>query len=188
VTGANSFEDYLASLTPFVHLGAGAEPEAFALCERATAVMADLSPIDTTKLAAAVEADPKIAPVLAAAMGLSQERFKTWLQGRFRTAGWVTLGREHALALIEALDEDFDLIDLVQTQLDRQWTWADVLARVMAPSNMLGARCNKAGSLKTRLRRRSKSLGFPLSLGLALSGRPIEPGRQISLFPTARTL
>jgi hypothetical protein len=77
-------------------------------------------------------------PVLAAVAGLSQERFRTWLQTRFLTAGWVILGRTRPHDLVRALDEDFNLISALSEQRERDWTWADVLARVMSPRQRAG--------------------------------------------------
>jgi hypothetical protein len=133
VTSAGAFEEYLASLSPFVPQSPGAEPEALELCQRATNTVSNLPLLDRQNLAEAVASDPGIAPVLAAVVGLSQERFKTWLRGKFHTAGWITLGRTRAQELVDALDDDFALITLLEAQSSRTWTWGDVLARIMAP-------------------------------------------------------
>lgn len=138
MTPAGTFDDYLASLSPFVPQSPGAEPEALALCQRATKTVTSLSPLDRRTLADAVASDPAIAPVLAAVVGLSQERFKTWLQGRFATAGWITLGRTRPQELVDALDDDFAVITLLDAQSSRPWTWGDVLARIMAPRQHAG--------------------------------------------------
>ena len=83
-----SFESYLKSLAPVSPQQLAAEPQALDLCIRATEALASIAPIDAAKLAQIVADDPAIVPVLAAAAGFSQERFKTWLQARFGTAGW----------------------------------------------------------------------------------------------------
>lgn len=159
MTSTGSFEDYLASLSPFVPRGAGTEPEALALCARATASIVGLGDLDRAKLAAVVEADPRIAPVLAAVVGLSQERFKTWLQGHFGTAGWVTLGRRRSADLVEALDADFALVALLDAQSARTWTWADVLARIMAPRQHAGGWVQQGRELEDAVEEKVKGLG-----------------------------
>jgi hypothetical protein len=133
-----TFEDYLKSLSPVAPAAALAEPEALELCVRMTAMIASLDPLDRKSLSSAVASDPQVLPVLAAAAGQSQERFKTWLQSRFGTAGWITLGRKRAFDLIAAMDEDLGLLDVLTEQVAREWTWADVLARVMAPRQRAG--------------------------------------------------
>lgn len=116
-----SFEDYLQSLAAVEPQGAAAEPDALDLCVKATATIVLLDPLDRDSLAAAIEDDPDILPVLAAAANLSQERFKTWLQSRFGTAGWITMGRTRSVDLVAALDEDFALVELLTLQAQREW-------------------------------------------------------------------
>lgn len=159
MTPAGSFDEYLASLSPFVPQGAGAEPEALALCKRATASIGVLGDLDRAKLAGVVKDDPHIAPVFAAVVGLSQERFKTWLQGRFGTAGWVTLGRTRSAELVDALDDDFALVALLETQSTRTWTWADALARIMAPRQHAGGWVQQGRDLEDAVEEKVKELG-----------------------------
>lgn len=171
MTHAGTFDDYLASLSPFVPQGAGAEPDALALCQRATTTVAGLGDLDRGQLAAAVEADPGIAPVLAAVVGLSQERFKTWLQGRFGTAGWVTLGRTRSAELVGALDDDFSLVALLEAQSARTWTWADVLARIMAPRQHAGASVQQGRDLEDAVEEKVASLGVAHVARTRFAGR-----------------
>jgi hypothetical protein len=142
------FEDYLTSLSAVAPEATAAEPEALDLCVRATAFVVALDPLDREGLSGAVATDPHIVPVFAAAAGLSQERFKTWLQTRFGTAGWVTLGRSRAAELVAAMDDDFGLLTLLTEQAQREWTWADVLARVMAPRQRAGSAIQQGRDLE----------------------------------------
>ncbi len=161
MTSTPSFEDYLASLSPFIPASADAEPEALELCERATLAVTSLAPLDRAELAKAVIADPHITPVFAAVAGLSQERFKTWLQAKFQTAGWVTIGRNRADDLIDALDDDFSLVALLEAQAVRQWTWADVLARIMAPRQHAGRWVQQGRDLEDAVEEKVKAMGVP---------------------------
>ncbi len=99
-------------------------------------------------------------PVYAAAAGLSQERFKTWLTAHFNTAGWVTLGRDRAEDLVAALDDDFDLLALLEAQAARSWTWADVLARTMAPRQRAGTSVQQGRDLVDAVEARVNALGL----------------------------
>lgn len=161
MSGVPSFEEYLESLSPFAPSTPGAEPEALVLCEKTAALVSSLLPLTRDNLAAAVESDPEIVPVFAAVTGLSQERFKTWLQARFRTAGFVTLGRTRAAELIDALDEDFDLLVLLTDQAGRTWTWADVLARVMQPRQQAGGWVRQGRDLEDAVEEKVIALGTP---------------------------
>lgn len=134
-----TFEDYVATLSTVAPEIVSKEPEALGLCQRATAAISRLDPLDPMNLAGLIESDPELLPVLATAVGLSQERFKTWLQSTFQTAGWISLGRKRAAEVIKAMDEQFDLIPLLVAQSQRDWTWADVLARGMSSRQRAGS-------------------------------------------------
>lgn len=155
-----SFEDYLTSLSAVAPEATAAEPEALDLCVRATATVSALDPLDRDGLGEAVAADPHIVPVFAAAAGLSQERFRTWLQSRFGTAGWVTLGRTRSGDLIGAMDDDLGLIALLAEQAEREWTWADVLARVMAPRQRAGSAIQQGRDLEDEVEAVIEGIGL----------------------------
>lgn len=171
MSGATSFEEYLASLAPFAPGASSVEPEALALCERATATVAALAPLTSEKLATAVDEDPEILPVLAAVAGFSLERFRTWLQSRFQTAGWIRLGRDRPDDLIEALDDELSLVELLDAQSSRTWTWADVLARVMAPRQRAGGAVAAGRDLEDAVEERIKELGQPHETRTPFTGR-----------------
>jgi hypothetical protein len=111
-------------------------------------------------LSEALAEDPDIAPVLAAVIGLSQERFKTWLQSRFGTAGWVTLSRVRGADLVAQLDEDFGLLTALEAEAATTWTWADVLVRVMSPRQRAGGWVQQGRDLEDAVEETIKALGL----------------------------
>jgi len=154
-----SFDDYLKQLAAVSPHQVAAEPAALEVCSHATAAVVGLGPLDRGKLAQLVSGDPTIVPVLAAVAGLSQERFKTWLQRSFATAGWVMMGRKRPAELVAALDDDFDLIALLEAQSRRAWTWADVLARTMSPRQHAGGWVQQGRALEDAVEARVQALG-----------------------------
>ena len=166
-----TFEAYLASLAPFAHQVPEPNPSVVALCERATAAVGALSPLDRAGLSAAIQEDPQIVAVFAAAVGLSQERFKTWLQAHFGTAGWLTLGRSRPDELVDALDDEFALVALLGAQLSRDWTWADVLARVMAPRQQAGASVQQGRELEDAVEERVAALDLDYEVRTRFTGK-----------------
>jgi DpnII restriction endonuclease len=156
---APAFDDYVQSLAAVSPQQVAAEPEALDLCARTTAALDAARPLDKAKLAELVAADPATVPVLAAVAGFSQERFKTWLQANFGTAGWITLGRTRAADLVDALARDFALIPLLEAQADRSWTWADILARIMSPRQQAGAWVQQGRDLEDAVEQRVATLG-----------------------------
>jgi hypothetical protein len=155
-----TFEEYLETLSAVAPRSASGDPEALGLCVHATATINALDSLDRLNLAIAVQADPELLPVLAAAVGLSQERFKTWLQTQFRTAGWITLGRKRGDEVIESMDEEFDLIATLARQSARKWTWADVLAGVMAPRQRAGSAIQQGRNLEDEVESVIQLLGL----------------------------
>lgn len=160
MTEGASFEEYLGLLAPFTHEVPEPDPKVLELCERATKRIADLDHIDRKGLAIAIAEDPQIVSVFAAAVGLSQERFKSWLQAQFGTAGWVSLGRQRPNELVDALDDDFAVVALLTAHVARDWTWSDVLARVMAPRQRAGASIRQGRNLEDAVEEQLSALGL----------------------------
>jgi hypothetical protein len=158
-----SFESYLTSLTPVSQSAPGAEPEALEACARATALLVDALPLSREKLSQILSANPEVTAVIAAAANLSQERFKTWLKATFGTAGWITLARERPDDLAAALDESFAIVEELQAQAERQWTWADALARTMAPRQRAGRAVRQGRDLEDAVEVAIASLGLPFA-------------------------
>lgn len=161
MTGAPSFDQYLATLSAVDTATAGPEPHALGVCQLATDAIQAVRPLDAEKLAAIINADPSLTPVLAAAAGLSQERFRGWLTQHFGTAGWIQLARTQAKDLAETLDSDLDLINLLEAQASRSWTWADVLARTMAPRQRATASIEQGRALEDVVEATVSSLKLP---------------------------
>lgn len=169
-----TFDDYLKSLGPVAPQQVAAEPEALALCAKATAAIEAAIPLDRTKLAVIVKTDPAIVPVLAAVAGIGQERFKTWLTSHFATAGWMKLGRERPSELVDELDDDLDLIAKLEEQAQRQWTWADVLARVMSPRQLAGVSVQQGRALEDAVEAKVAALGVDFKTRTRFTGRAGE--------------
>ena len=145
-----TFEEYLSSLSPVSTFPAGA-PADLELCQQATEAIGSLDPLDSPNLAEAVSQEPGLLPVMAAVTGLSQERFKGWLKVNFDTEGWITLGRQRALDVVTAMEDQFDILDLLREQAARDWTWADVLAQVMSPRSRAGSAIQQGRDLEDRV-------------------------------------
>lgn len=168
------FDDYLASLGPVAPQQVVAEPEALALCAEATAAIESARPLDRAKLAAIVKTNPKTVPVLAAVAGISQERFKTWLTSHFATAGWIKLGKEKSRELVDELDDDLALISKLEEQAQRQWTWADVLARVMSPRQHAGISVQQGRALEDAVEAQVSALGVSFGTRTRFTGKAGE--------------
>lgn len=156
-----TFEEYLASLSQVSKFRAGGVPADLDLCQRATKIVGSLEPLDATNLAAAASREPELLPVIAAVAGLSQERFKGWLKASFGTAGWIVLGRERALDVITAMQDQFDILDSLREQSTRDWTWADVLAQVMSPRSRAGSAVQQGRDLEDQVEAAINAVPLP---------------------------
>lgn len=70
---------------------------------------------------------PEAVPVLATCVGITQEQLKNQLSHRLGSAGWVTLARTRPAELIAFLDAEFGLVEQIQQQMRREWSFTDVL-------------------------------------------------------------
>lgn len=131
MSDAVDFEDYLKSLgrlTSHVDPPTASTPEAERIVE-ATGSLGGLLDTDLTGLAAWVRDNPPndVPPVLGLAVGLSQEKLKNALRDHFDTSGWHGLARTQPVELVTWLDAEFDLVRMLRTQMERTYTFADIL-------------------------------------------------------------
>jgi len=131
-----------------------------------------LDEITRETLARFIEENPHSFPALASCVGLGQEQLKNQLKYRFDTTGWVTLARERADDLIEELDEEFGLVDHVKAQLEKDWTFADVLTERSLWSRRTGSKAVSQGrSLEDEVEDLVKRLGFSYQMRCRFMGR-----------------
>lgn len=166
-----SFAAYVESLSPFEPAKLDVDPHALALAERATAKVRAILPVTRASLARELAQDPEIAQVLAAVVGLSQERFKTWLKDRFGTAGWIRLSKQRSADLVDALDEEFGLVGALETDSGREWQWSDVLVRVMSPRQNAGASVRQGRAVEDAVEQVVSQLALPYQTRTRFTGK-----------------
>jgi hypothetical protein len=122
-----SFEEFVESLGP-LRQPAPVE-EVLTEGERgAVEALQGLLRVDRQGLADIVSRYPEALPLLASCVGLSREQLMGEMRYRLGTAGLKTLARDRSREVIETLDEDFSLVEAVEAQMAKDWTFADVLA------------------------------------------------------------
>lgn len=122
------FEEYVASLGRLTAIidPTASTPDADDI-KGAVATLEALDGIDLDSLTAWTLAHPDQTYVLALAVGLSREKLKNHLRNWFNTASWRKAAREQGAALVEKLDDEFDLLRLLRTQRNSAYTFGDVL-------------------------------------------------------------
>ncbi|GAC70584.1 hypothetical protein [Gordonia soli] len=139
------FDEYLNSLGRLTsHVDPTAStPEAESIV-LATASLGELLDTDLTGLAAWARDHPADVPVLGLAVGLSQEKLKNALRDRFDTSGWHSIARSQPVELVTWLDAEFDLVRMLRAQLDRTYSFADILV-ARAGSRVTATRAGASG-------------------------------------------
>jgi hypothetical protein len=124
---AASFEEFFESLGP-LRQPAPVE-EVLSEGERgAVEALQELSRVDRRSLAGVVSRYPEALPLLASCVGLSREQLLGEMKFRLGTAGLKTLARDRPQEVVETLDDAFSLVEAVDAQMAKDWTFADVLA------------------------------------------------------------
>ena len=147
MTAPISFEEYLNSLRTLTpHVDPTASTQETETIREAVKDLSTIATITKTSLAQWVEARPRWVHVLGLIVGLSQEKLTNALSDGLNTSGTLTLARNKSAELIEFLDDRFDLIDMVQRQLNQQYSLADVLI-ARAGSRVTAVRAGAAGRM-----------------------------------------
>jgi len=123
---AIDFSDFMSALAD---LGRAERTDA-EMQARVAVIVNDLHALETLSLATLTEfviRHPDAVPVLATCAGLTQEQLKNQLSHRLQTSNWKLLARTRPTELLAVLEEQFDLVRRVSEQLNKEWTFADVL-------------------------------------------------------------
>ena len=127
--------------------------------------------LDVAGVAEWAHAHPDWVPALGLAVGLSQERLKNSLRHEFDTPSWATLARTRPAELVGYLDREFDLIRLLQEQLGRSYSFADILV-ARAGSRVAAISAGASGRrLEDEIEAIASDLGLSYGTRTRFSGR-----------------
>lgn len=167
-----TFEEYRDSIGRVsVHVSPLAVTPAAERIQKDAASLADLLDVDAGTVTAWLEVDPARAEVLTLSVGLTSERTKRNLQARFGTASLAALARSRGRELVEWLDREFDLIASLRVQLDRQYTYGDVLV-ARAGSRVRATSAGEQGrSVEDQIEEIAADLGLITRVRTRFTGR-----------------
>lgn len=115
---------------------------------------------------------PESVPLLATCVGLTQEQLKNQLSHRLGSAGWTTLARTRAHDLVQLLDQEFELVSRLTEQLQRQWSFQDVLLERYLWSRRTARRAVGQGrSVEDAVEAVVRTLGIAYRLRTRFAGR-----------------
>ncbi len=128
--------------------------------------------IDPLTLSTLIIQHPDWVPLLASCVGLGLERLKRWLRGRFNTEGWITLARRRPLELLGALDEEFRLLEAIQQQREKAWSFGDILVERARWSRQSAVRAGARGrALENFVEQVVRGIGLSYAMRTSFAGR-----------------
>lgn len=165
------FDQFVASLSNLA-TPAREDPHMQAHVAGLVAELRKIGPPTRESLERFVAEQPDSVPLLASCVGLTQEQLKNQLSHRLGSAGWTTLARSRARELIELLDGEFQLVSRLTEQLQRQWSFEDVLLERYLWSRRTARRAVGQGrSVEDAVEEMVRTLGIAYRLRTQFKGR-----------------
>jgi len=132
----------------------------------------NIGSIDRFSLVRLIKNNPDAVPVICTSAGLGQEQLKNQLRHRLGTQGWVTLAKKAPDQLIDFLDSQFNVVDALQEEMSRSWTYSDVILERHLWSKKSGAQSVGRGkSVEDEVESLVESLGLQYKMRTRFIGR-----------------
>ncbi|GAB32613.1 hypothetical protein [Gordonia otitidis] len=168
MSDAPDFDEYLDSLgqlTP--HVDPTVATEESARIADAVASLGEMLDTDLTGLAVWAREHPDEDSILRLSVGLSQEKLNNLLRHRFGTSSWRKLARTQPVALVTWMDEEFDVVRALHAQLNRTYTFADILVARSGTRQT----ATRAGASGRRIEDEIEAIAEQLGLTYTVRGR-----------------
>lgn len=114
---------------------------------------------------------PERVPLVALCVGLSQEQLKNTLRHRMGSSSWERLARSRSEEVVRLLDDEFGLINQIEKQRARQWSFADILAERFASRLRAAGSIKRGRSVEDEVQRIAAELGLETVMRTRFSGR-----------------
>jgi len=133
-------------------------------------------PVTRQLLAEWAEKYPKDVYTLGLVVGLSQEKLKNLIRAEFDTMSWAKAAREQPAALIDWMDDSFDVVASLNAQRYADYTFADVLV-ARGTSRTAATSAGVAGKLiEDAVEEIVVRLGLPYKMRGRFTGRNGDTG------------
>lgn len=139
--------------------------------EDAAAAIQSLPSADRPSLAALIRGHPEWARVLGLVVGLSKEQMKNKLRHRLGSSSSEKLARANPDGLVAMLDDEFHLVDEVEAQRIREWSFADLLMERAASTSRAGRAIRRGRALEDAAEAVVRELGLPMVARTDFIGR-----------------
>lgn len=97
----------------------------------------------------------------------------------------MKLAQTKAVALADGFDSELDLVNVLEAQASRQWTWADVLARTMAPRQRAASSVEQGRALEDAVEGIVAALKLPFTPRTRFNGTGGQTGPTDFAIPAA---
>lgn len=168
----DNFEQFLDSLS---NLDMIAPRQDQAMQIEIDSIINELKKIGTitpSNLAEFIQRFPNSVPIIATSAGLGQEQLKNQLRLKMKTTGWVTLARKRSDELIQFLDTEFGIVQQLNREINKDWTFSEVLVERHLWSKSQGASAVGRGrKIEDEVEKIAVSLGLPYAMRTRFVGR-----------------
>lgn len=167
-----SFDEFLGGVSQLGSARGEVPEDRRTLIEQAAEAIEELPSVDRESLEELVRERPDWVPVLALAVGLSQEQLKNQLKAATGTSGWIRLAREHPDLVIDVLDsEELQLLNQLRTQRGASYRWADVLIARASGQSRAGRAIERGRDLEDKVEDLARSLDLTYDVRTRFVGR-----------------
>lgn len=168
---SSGFADYVASLRRIRATGGTGDHPSHEDLRQAAAAISELPSLTRATLAALAREHPEWVPALGLAAGLSQEQLRRALQQRLGSAGWVRLARDRADDLVAMLDEHFSLVERLNEQHHRTYSFGDILVARSGSRRTAGEAQAGGRGVEDAIEAIARELGVEVQLRTRFTGR-----------------
>lgn len=138
--------------------------------------LATLSTVDRQSLTDWISSRPRDGYTLGLAVGLSQEKLKNKVQARFGTASWAKAARDDPGAVIDWMDDTFDLVNVLEQQLGVSYSFGDVLVARGSSKTVAGQAATAGRLIEDAVEAVVRDLGLPYEMRGRFVGRNGDTG------------
>lgn len=169
---AIDYNGFLNSLSNLQEIAPRRDPEMQEKVSKIVEELRNIGSIDRFSLVRLIKNNPDAVPVICTSAGLGQEQLKNQLRHRLGTQGWVTLAKKAPDQLIDFLDSQFNVVDALQEEMSRSWTYSDVILERHLWSKKSGAQSVGRGkSVEDEVESLVESLGLQYKMRTRFIGR-----------------
>jgi len=144
--------------------------------ENAGKALQELPIVNRASVAEVIREHPLWVPILGLAVGLSQEQLKNTLKYGLGSSAWRKLAKERAAEVVDLLDSEFGLLERIEEERGRQWSFADILIERFRSRSRAGGAIVRGRAVEDAVESIVRELGLPHDMRTRFTGRSGQSG------------